>query len=171
MLPRIEGVGKKRAAASTPATVALVRAGIPFEIRAYEHEPGVSDFGGEAAAALGVEPERVFKTLLAEVDGALAVGVVPVSGKLDLKALAAALGGRRAAMADPVLAERKTGYVVGGISPIGQRTRLRTVVDASALGHGTVLVSGGRRGFDIELTPGDLMRATDAIAAPIGRPD
>lgn len=162
-------MGKKRAAASTPATIALARAGIRFEVRAYEHDPGVSDFGGEAAAALGVAPERVFKTLLAEVDGALAVGIVPVSGRLDLKALAAALGGRRAVMADPVLAERKTGYVVGGISPIGQRTRLRTVLDESARDHGTVLVSGGRRGLDLELAPDDLVRATGAVVASIGR--
>ncbi|WP_024355765.1 Cys-tRNA(Pro) deacylase [Leucobacter chironomi] len=162
-------MGKKRAAASTPATIALGKAGIPFEVRAYEHDPGVSDFGGEAAAALGVVPERVFKTLLAEVDGALAVGIVPVSGRLDLKALAAALGGRRAVMADPVLAERKTGYVVGGISPIGQRTRLRTVLDESARDHGTVLVSGGRRGLDLELAPDDLVRATGAVVASIGR--
>lgn len=140
-------------------------------MRAYEHDPAVTDFGGEAAAALGVEPARVFKTLLAEVDGALVVGIVPVSGRLDLKALAAALGGRRASMADPALAERRTGYVVGGISPLGQRTRLRTVLDISALQYEAVLVSGGRRGLDIELSPSDLVRATEASTARIGRPD
>ncbi|WP_240740087.1 Cys-tRNA(Pro) deacylase [Leucobacter triazinivorans] len=149
--------------------MALVRAGIPFEVRGYAHAAAVTDFGGEAAAALGVAPERVFKTLLAEVDGVLAVGIVPVSGTLDLKALAAALGGKRAAMADPALAERRTGYVVGGISPIGQRTSLRTVLDVSAREHGTVLVSGGRRGLDLELRPDDLARATAAIWARIGR--
>ncbi|MFT4231850.1 MAG: Cys-tRNA(Pro) deacylase [Leucobacter sp.] len=160
---------KQSGEGATPATVALVRLGIPFAVRTYEHDPAVNGFGGEAAAALGVAPERVFKTLLAEVDGALVVGIVPVSGTLDLKALAAAVGGKRATMADPALAERRTGYVVGGISPIGQRTRLRTVLDASAGEHETVLVSGGRRGFDIELAPADLARATGAIWAAIGR--
>lgn len=161
--------GRSGSSASTPATVALVRDGIAFEAREYEHNPDTTDFGAEAAEALGVDPDRVFKTLLAEVDGALAVAIVPVSGLLDLKALAAALGGKRAAMADPKVAERKTGYVVGGISPIGQRSRLRTVLDASAELHDSVLVSGGRRGLDIQLTPGDLVRATGAVVAPIGR--
>src|SRR5690606_5322832 len=109
--PRIGRVGKNRgagsAAGSTPATVALTKAGISFEIRSYAHDPSVTDFGGEAAAALGVDASRVFKTLLAEVDGALAVGIVPVSGRLDLKALASVLGGRRASMADPAVAERR----------------------------------------------------------------
>ncbi|MFV0435227.1 MAG: Cys-tRNA(Pro) deacylase [Leucobacter sp.] len=165
-------MGKKSSgSASTPATIALTRAGISFTVRNYQHDPAVTDFGAEAATALGVPPERVFKTLLAEVDGALVVGVVPVSGKLDLKALAAALGAKRAVMADPVAAERKTGYVVGGISPIGQRTRLRTVIDESARDHDTVLVSGGRRGFDLELSPGDLARATEGVWADIGRED
>lgn len=157
--------------ASTPATTALTRAGIPFAARAYAHDPAVDDYGAEAAEALGAAPERVFKTLLADVDGALAVAIVPVSGKLDLKALAAALGGKRAEMADPAVAERKTGYVVGGISPIGQRTRIRTVLDASAGQHATVLVSGGRRGLDLELDPADLVRATGAVLADIGRPE
>lgn len=160
---------KKQGEGSTPATVALTKAGIPFEIRAYEHDPHETDFGGEAAAALGVEPERVFKTLLAEVDGELVVGIVPVAGRLDLKALAAALSGKRAVMADPAVAERKTGYVVGGISPLGQRARLRTVLDSSAEGFATVLVSGGRRGLDIELAPTELRRVTGALLAPIGR--
>ena len=154
---------------STPATVALTKAGIPFATRTYTHNPETTDFGGEAAEALGLAPERVFKTLLVDIDGALVVGIVPVAGKLDLKALATAVGGKRAAMADPSLAERKTGYVVGGISPIGQRARLRTVLDVSAQAFEIVLVSGGRRGFDIELTPKGLMRATDAILALIGR--
>lgn len=159
----------KPGTAATPATTALTRAGIPFVTRAYAHDPAVTEFGREAAAALGVDPERVYKTLLAEVDGDLAVAIVPVTGSLDLKALAAALGGKRAHMADPALAERKTGYVVGGISPIGQRARLRTVLDDSAQRFDTVLVSGGRRGFDIELAPADLQRATGAILAAIGR--
>ncbi len=159
----------KQGHGSTPATVALTRSGIAFTVRAYAHDPAETDFGGEAARALGVPAERIFKTLLAELDGSLAVAVVPVAGMLDLKALAAALGAKRAQMADPAVAERKTGYLVGGISPIGQRTRLRTVLDASARSFDTVLVSGGRRGLDIELAPDDLLRATGAVYADVGR--
>lgn len=154
---------------STPATVALRKAGIPFTERAYAHDPAVTDFGREAAEALGVEPDRVFKTLLAEVHGRLVVGIVPVTGKLDLKALAAAVGGKKAVMADAALAERRTGYVVGGISPIGQKTAHPTVLDETAELWDTVLVSGGRRGFDIELAPADLVRATNATVADIAR--
>ncbi|WAB82906.1 Cys-tRNA(Pro) deacylase [Microcella daejeonensis] len=154
---------------STPATVALAAAGIPYTPRPYTHEPGAASYGLEAAAALGVEPDRVFKTLLADVDGSLVVGIVPVSCLLDLKSLAAAAGGRRAAMADPALAERRTGYVVGGISPIGQRTALPTLLDESALLWPTVLVSGGRRGFDLELAPADLVAVTGARLADIAR--
>ncbi len=153
----------------TPATVALTAAGVAFEVRAYEHDPAAASYGLEAASALGVEPARVLKTLLADVDGELVVGVVSVAGQLDLKALAAAVGGKRAAMAQPQAAERATGYVVGGISPIGQRRRHRTVVDSSALTHTTVLVSGGRRGLDLELSPADLVAVTAALTAPIGR--
>lgn len=159
----------RKNAGGTPATVTLTRAGIDFTLRPYEHDPRAESYGLEAAAALGVAPERVFKTLLADLDGQLVVGVVPVTGQLDLKALARALGGSRAAMADPAAAERATGYVVGGISPIGQRKRHRTVVDASALTHDRVLVSGGRRGLDIELAPADLLAVTDAVTARIGR--
>lgn len=154
----------------TPATVALTAAGIPFVEHAYAHEPGAASFGLEAAAALGVEPERVYKTLMVEVDGRLVVGVVPVTGKLDLKALAAAVGGKKAAMADPSLAERRTGYVVGGISPIGQKSRHPTVLDETIDLWETVFVSGGRRGFDLELAPGDLVRMTGATVAPIAAP-
>jgi Cys-tRNA(Pro)/Cys-tRNA(Cys) deacylase len=143
---------------------------VSFTEHAYAHDPGAGSYGLEAAAALGVAPERVFKTLLARVDGTLTVAVVPVSGQLDLKALAAAVGGKRAEMADPKDAERVTGYVVGGISPIGQRRALPTVVDATASGFATVFVSGGRRGLDIELGPADLVRVTRATVAPIGRP-
>lgn len=156
---------------STPATLALTKAGIDFTVRSYAHDSAVTDFGEEAATALGVDPQRVFKTLLADVDGALVVGIVPVSGKLNLKALAAAVGGKKAVMANPAVAEKKTGYVVGGISPIGQRSRLRTVLDDSALELETVLVSGGRRGFDIELAPSDLVEVTSAVCAQIGRGD
>jgi Cys-tRNA(Pro)/Cys-tRNA(Cys) deacylase len=157
------------ASAGTPATLALTRAGVAFTAHAYEHDPRAAAYGLEAAEKLGVEPERVFKTLLAVVDGALAVGIVPVARQLDLKALAAALGGKRAEMADPAVAERKTGYVVGGISPIGQKTPLPTVLDESAILCETVLVSGGRRGLDLELAPDDLLTVTDGRYAPIAR--
>jgi Cys-tRNA(Pro)/Cys-tRNA(Cys) deacylase len=155
--------------AGTPATVALTAAGIPFAARSYVHDPAETSFGLEAARALGVDPARVFKTLVTDADGRLVVAIVPVTGQLDLKALAAAVGAKRAALADPAVAQRKTGYVVGGISPIGQKTRLATVLDASADDFDTVYVSGGRRGLDIELSPADLLRATDGILAPIGR--
>ncbi|MDQ1582884.1 MAG: Cys-tRNA(Pro)/Cys-tRNA(Cys) deacylase [Microbacteriaceae bacterium] len=160
---------KNSDAAGTPATAALVRAGVRFTPHPYVHDPTVMSFGLEAAQALGVEPDRVFKTLLADVDGALVVGVVPVTGMLDLKALAAAIGAKKAVMADPSTAERKTGYVVGGISPIGQKTALTTVIDETAELFDTVFVSGGKRGFDIELAPGDLVAVTRARFAPIAR--
>ncbi len=155
--------------AGTPATVALTALGIPFVAHEYAHDPHVKGFGLEAAAVLGADPDRVFKTLLADADGALVVGIVPVSGSLDLKALAAAVGAKKAEMADPRLAERRTGYVVGGISPIGQKVRLVTVLDETAELFDTILVSGGRRGFDIELSPADLIRATGATIAAIAR--
>ena len=151
----------------TPATVALTAAGIAFTEHAYAHDAANTNYGLEAATALGLDPDRVFKTLLAEVDGELIVAIVPVTGKVDLKRLAAAAGGKRATMADPAVAERRTGYVVGGISPIGQKTRHRTVLDETAELWDTVYVSGGRRGFDIELAPGDLIRATGAVIADI----
>lgn len=162
-------MAKRSSSGSTPATVALTRAGIPFIVRAYRHDPRATSYGLEAAEALGVPPERVFKTLLADVDGRLSVGVVPVTGQLDLKALARALGGSRASMADPAAAARATGYVVGGISPLGQKRRLPTVVDASALDHETILVSAGRRGMDLEIRPADLVRQLDAVTDRIGR--
>jgi Cys-tRNA(Pro)/Cys-tRNA(Cys) deacylase len=152
---------------STPATVALRAAGISFTEHAYTHDPANTNFGLEAATALGLDPDRVFKTLLADVDGRLVVGIVPVTGKLDLKRLAAAVGGKRAAMADPAVAERRTGYVVGGISPIGQKTAHPTVIDETAELWDTVYVSGGRRGLDLELAPADLVRATNAVLADI----
>ena len=155
----------------TPATSALTAAGIAFTEHAYAHDPGAPNFGLEAAEALAaasaIEPERVFKTLVAEVDGRLVVGVVPVTGKLDLKALATAVGGKKAALADAALAERRTGYVVGGISPVGQKTSHPTVVDETAELWDTVFVSGGRRGLDLELAPADLVKMTGAVLAPI----
>ncbi|MFE3143279.1 Cys-tRNA(Pro) deacylase [Streptomyces scopuliridis] len=160
---------KKQQSGGTPATVALTAAGTPYTLHAYEHDPASPSYGEEAAEALGVSPDRVFKTLVADVDGELTVAVVPVAGSLDLKALAAAVGGKRASMADPAAAERTTGYVRGGISPLGQRKRLRTVVDASAEAHATICVSAGRRGLEVELSPADLTALTSAVMAPIGR--
>ena len=138
-------------------------------MHAYDHDPASPSYGEEAALALGVCPDRVFKTLIADVDGELTVAIVPVAGQLDLKALAAAVGAKRATMADPVAAERTTGYVRGGISPLGQRKRLRTVLDATASGHPTICVSAGRRGLEVELAPADLAALTGAVLAPIGR--
>jgi Cys-tRNA(Pro)/Cys-tRNA(Cys) deacylase len=170
---------KARAAGGgTPATVALERAGVAYSVHAYEHDAGSElSYGMEAAAALGAVlgvdaaevAGRVFKTLVAEVDGVLTVAVVPVSGSLDLKALAAAVGGKRAVMADPAAAERTTGYVRGGISPLGQRKALPTVVDVTALGHGTVFVSAGKRGLELELPPSALVTLTSATTAPLSR--
>lgn len=156
-------------APGTPATGALAAAGIRFTAHSYDHDPATTNFGLEAASALELDPEQVFKTLLADVDGALVVGIVPVTGKLDLKALAAAVGGKKAEMADPKLAERRTGYVVGGISPIGQKNAHPTVLDETAELYDTIFVSGGRRGLDIEIAPADLVRATGAVIAAIGR--
>jgi Cys-tRNA(Pro)/Cys-tRNA(Cys) deacylase len=154
----------------TPALVALEAAGVPHTAHAYEHDPG-SDvgYGLEAAQVLGVPAEQVFKTLMTSVDGTLTVAVVPVTGMLDLKALAQAVGGKRAAMADAAVAERVTGYVLGGISPLGQRHAHRTVVDETVELFDTVFVSGGRRGLDVELSPADLVALTGAVVAPIAR--
>ena len=164
-------MARKRGAGSggTPATAALTAAGTWFELRPYEHDPRATSYGDEAATVLGVDPARVLKTIVVDADGELCVGVVPVAGTLDLKAVAAALGARRARLAEVAAAERSTGYVVGGISPVGQKRPLRTVVDASALDHATVLVSGGRRGLNIELRPADLVTATGAVVAPVAR--
>lgn len=154
----------------TAATELLSRWGIAYTVHSYEHDPRHGSYGAEASAALGVEPGRVFKTLIADVDGGLTVGVVPVAAQLDLKALAAAVGGKKAAMADVTAAERATGYVAGGISPLGQRRRLTVVIDSSALEYPTVFCSAGRRGLEIELAPGDLVRAANATVASISRP-
>ncbi|RIX30256.1 Cys-tRNA(Pro) deacylase [Amnibacterium setariae] len=153
---------------TTAATQALDRLGLAYVPHPYAHDAAVEGYGMEAARELGVPPERVFKTLVVDADGRLVVAVVPVSSMLDLKALAPAVGAKRAALAAPDLAERKTGYVVGGISPLGQRTRLPLVLDATAEAFDTVFVSGGRRGFDIEVAPRDLLTATSGTVAPIG---
>lgn len=154
---------------ATPALGAVRRAGVEHRVHRYEHDPRATSYGLEAADALGVEPARIFKTLLADVDGELAVGVVPVTAQLDLKALAATLGHKRAQMADPQRAEKATGYVLGGISPLGQRRRLRTAIDASVLEWDTVHVSAGRRGLEVELAPADLVRLTAATLGPLAR--
>ena len=151
----------------TPALRALDAARVAYTVREYAHDPRAVSFGLEAAAALGLPPGRVFKTLLASDGRQLVVGIVPVDRTLDLKALAVALGLKKLAMADPAAAERSTGMVVGGISPIGQKRALPTVLDASAVEYDTVLVSGGRRGLDIELAPANLVRLTAATVHPI----
>ncbi|MFG1678355.1 Cys-tRNA(Pro) deacylase [Micromonospora sp. NPDC049282] len=151
----------------TPATALLTRRKIAHTIHPYDVSPDAPNYGALVADALGVPPERVFKSLVTEVDGLLTVAVVPVTGELDLKALAAAVGGKRAALADRAVAERATGYVRGGISPLGQRKALPTVVDASAPTHPTVYVSAGRRGLQVQLAPADLVALTGAVTAPI----
>ena len=154
-------------ATGTPATSALTAAGVEFTLHPYAHDPRATAYGEEAAAALGVEPERLFKTLIVSVDGALACAVVPVSSRLDLKAFAAAVGGKRGELADPAAAARATGYVVGGISPIGQKTRLPVIADETVELFDTVFVSAGRRGLQVELAPDELVRVTGAAIAAI----
>lgn len=157
----------KKVAAGTPATAMLTAQRVDHTLHPYDVSPDAPNYGALVAQALAVEPERVFKTLIAEVDGALVVAVVPVTGDLDLKALAQAAGGKRGALADRAAAERSSGYVRGGISPLGQRKRLPTVVDASALGLDRMYVSAGRRGLQVALAPADLIRLTDAVASDI----
>jgi Cys-tRNA(Pro)/Cys-tRNA(Cys) deacylase len=158
-------------AAATPAMVQLQRDGVAYTAHEFVHDPSERSYGLAAARAIGADPDRVFKTLLADVvmsSGAVVVvGIVPVSTQLSLKELAAAVGGKRAEMCAPAIAERLTGYVVGGISPFGQKKRLRTVIDETCELSDTIFVSGGRRGLDLELAPGDLIRALDAAIAPI----
>lgn len=151
----------------TPATRALDAAGVPFTVHEFEHRPGARDYGREAADALGVEHDQVFKTLVVVADGSLAVAIVPVSCQLSLKAVAAALGAKRAELCEPERAERATGYVVGGISPVGQRRRLATVIDETCELYEIVFVSGGRRGLDLGIAPADLIAVLAAIVAPI----
>jgi Cys-tRNA(Pro)/Cys-tRNA(Cys) deacylase len=155
---------------ATPATRELAAAGVAFTEHPYSHDENHPSYGAEAAEALGLDPASVFKTLLAQVDGRLVVAVLPVTSSLRLKALAAATGGKKATLADPADAERATGYVVGGISPVGQRKALPTVVDASALNLETMYVSGGRRGLDVGLAPADLIAVTQATVADVCAP-
>ncbi len=153
----------------TRATEQLARLGIAHVLHRYAHDPRHPSYGQEASEALGVPADRVFKTLVADVDGRLTVAVVPVAGSLDLKALATAVGGKKAVMADPAEAERASGYVTGGIAPVGLRRPLPVVVDETALRHDTVLCSAGQRGLEIELAPADLIAAAKARTAPIAR--
>jgi Cys-tRNA(Pro)/Cys-tRNA(Cys) deacylase len=154
-------------AAGTPATVLLTAERVVHGLHPYDVSPDAPDYGALVAEALGIAPAQVFKTLITEVDDALVVGVVPVTGNLDLKALARAVGGKRAAMADRVAAERSSGYVRGGISPLAQRKRLPTVIDASATTLDVIYVSAGRRGLQVSLAPADLIRLTGARSAAI----
>ena len=152
----------------TRAVLALQKAGVEFRLHEFEHDPTVRNFGLEAAAASGVPAERVFKTLVAALDNGLGVGIVPVDRQLSMKGLATALGSKRAELADQSVAERVTGYVRGGISPFGQKKLLPTCIDDSALVFPTVLVSGGRRGLEIEIAGADLVRVLGAVSGPIG---
>nr|WP_042195480.1 Cys-tRNA(Pro) deacylase [Kibdelosporangium sp. MJ126-NF4]CEL22041.1 Cys-tRNA(Pro) deacylase YbaK [Kibdelosporangium sp. MJ126-NF4]CTQ92823.1 Cys-tRNA(Pro) deacylase YbaK [Kibdelosporangium sp. MJ126-NF4] len=151
----------------TPGTALLAKQKVPHTLHSYDHDPRAASYGLEAAEALGLEPARVYKTLLADVDGSLTVGIVPVTAQLDLKALAAAVGGKKARMAEIATAERATGYVAGGISPLGQRKRLPTVLDSSAATFTTLFCSAGRRGLEVELAPEDLAHLTGAVVADI----
>ena len=160
-------MGSRKTSAATPATALLNRLGIPHHTLSYVHDPSSEHYGTEAAEKLAVDPARVFKTLMVDTGTQLAVAVVPVNRQLNLKAMGAACGSKRAAMADRAAAERRTGYVLGGISPLGQRHRSPLVLDESALAFETILVSGGRRGFEIELAPADLLRATDGTTAAL----
>jgi Cys-tRNA(Pro)/Cys-tRNA(Cys) deacylase len=153
----------------TPATTTLDRHTVAYTLHPYQVAPDTPDYGRSVAQALGVPAAQVFKTLVTEVDGAMTVAVVPVTGDLDLKALAAAAGGKKAAVADRAAAERATGYVRGGISPLGQRKQLPTVLDASAPGLDIIYVSAGRRGLQVALAPADLIRLTSATVAAIAR--
>lgn len=153
----------------TPAVAATASAGVPYRLHAFDHVAGAGGYAEEAVRHLGVDPARVLKTLVVDDGTGLVVAVVPAPARLDLKALAASVGSRRCTLAEPAAAERATGYVVGAISPLGQRRRLRTVVDRTATRHDTVFVSAGRRGLELELAPADLVRLTDATVATIGR--
>ncbi|HEX5940268.1 MAG TPA: Cys-tRNA(Pro) deacylase [Dehalococcoidia bacterium] len=153
----------------TPATKSAARAGVRYAVHAYEHDPKAASYGAEAADLLGLDPARVFKTLIADADSGLVVAIVPVGRQLDLKALAAAAGAKKAAMADEKAAERATGYVLGGISPLGQRKQLPTYIDESASRLDTIFVSAGRRGLEVELAPADLVELTGGKLVPIAR--
>lgn len=160
-------MGKKKNGA-TPAIMQLERANIPFTMHEYEHENSDEGYGLEAARKLGYDEHQVFKTLMADIGTERVIGVVPVNGHMSLKELAHAVGAKKATMADPKVAMRESGYVVGGISPLGQKTRHTTVIDTSALQFDTILVSGGKRGLSLGINPHDLVHVVNAIVAPIG---
>lgn len=160
-------MGKREASAGTPATVLLTQLGIPFRTLSYVHDPATESYGTEAAEKLAADPARVFKTLMVDAGNHLAVAVVPVNRTLNLKAMGAACGSKRVTLADRAAAERRTGYVLGGISPLAQRHRSPLVLDHSALAFETILVSGGRRGLEIELAPADLLSVTGGTTAPL----
>ncbi|WP_028023618.1 Cys-tRNA(Pro) deacylase [Enterovibrio calviensis] len=156
----------------TPAITLAEKSGIPFNVHSYEHDPSNTHFGLEAASVLGQDPARVFKTLLFAMNGdpkKLGVAIVPVAGQLDLKAAAKAAGAKKAEMANPEIAEKTTGYVVGGISPLGQKKKLPTLLDTSAQQFDTIYVSAGRRGLEIELSPSNLLALTQGKMAAIGK--
>ena len=154
-------------AGGTPATAALDRAGVVYSLHPYSHDARSASYGDEAVAALSLDPRRVFKTLIAAVEGRLVCAVVPVAARLDLKALAAAAGGRKAEMAEPAKAQRSTGYVLGGISPLGQRSRIPVFLDRTATDFPTVFISAGKRGLQVELAPADLQAVTGAQLAGV----
>lgn len=154
---------------ATPATAVLAKDNVEHTVHSYDHDAARESYGAEAVDALGLDPARVFKTLVAEVDGRLHVAVVPMTGRLDVKALATAAGGKKATMAGAAASQRATGYVLGGIAPLGQRSDLPTFIDSSVTGFDTVFCSAGRRGLEIELAPDDLVRLTGAILADISR--
>jgi Cys-tRNA(Pro)/Cys-tRNA(Cys) deacylase len=152
----------------TPAINVLKKAGVPYKMHEYDHDPSAESYGLEAALKLGVPEERVFKTLVVGLDGGpLAVGILPVSSKLNMKLFAKAAGAKKAAMASKPDVQRATGYVLGGVSPLGQKRRLRTFIDASAAAHSTIIVSAGRRGLDVELDPQDLKTLTNGTFADL----
>jgi Cys-tRNA(Pro)/Cys-tRNA(Cys) deacylase len=157
------------ASQGTPATVLLTKQKVRHSLHTYDVSADSPNYGALVAVAIGADPARVFKTLITEVDGSLTVAIVPVTGEVDLKALATAAGGKKGALADRDLAEKTTGYVRGGISPLGQRKRLPTVLDQSAMDSESMYVSAGRRGLQVELDPADLVRLTGAVIAPIAR--
>ena len=155
----------------TPAVKSLERAKVAFKLHEYEHDPAADSFGQETAEKLGVDPQRIFKTLVAATDaGKLVMAIVPVSGRLNLRALAKELSVRRAEMADPARAEGATGYVVGGISPLGGRKAMPVLIDRSVMDHATIFISAGRRGMQIEIAPADLVRLIKASLAYIAAP-
>ena len=151
----------------TPAINAARKAKIPFTVHEYEHDPNCASYGLEAAEKLNIDPARVFKTLVADLGGELVVAIIPVEAMLGLKHLAKAAGAKKAAMADKALVERTTGYVLGGVSPLGQKKRLRTFIDSSARNHPSIHVSAGRRGLEIELSPENLAGLTSAAFADL----